>query len=307
MARSYVLGAGGIGLFLAYILNKVTPTTVIARQHTVDVLAREPLRVSGKIDGEMKLDAKTLEQVESFEEGDIVYVSTKAHELEGLLSALKAKLKPGSSVALCQNGIGIFDIGRALLPHVHILRLNCWLGATRKELNELKVAGYFKLDLSAETDTRKQLQEVQAALEATGYKVEAGTAPHLSEWRKALWNITVNGMCAIVDAKNGAILDYPELKAIADLILDETRRVAHGAGVMISQEDLDKVFQSLEQTRENINATLQDLRAGRHPELEFLNGAVVNAARKNDQNAPLNETILNLVTYLEKVKARRKD
>ncbi len=303
--RCYVLGAGGIGMFLAYVLGKSHDVALLARPQSVEALKKKPLKISGLIDDFREIDAKLLNGSDSFAENDILFIATKATDVEPLLSSLQSRLAAGCTVVLCQNGIGIFDLGRSILQAQNVLRLNCWLGVRRLSPHEINLAGVYKFDLSGDSSAQKAIEQVRGLFNDTGYSITYSHDPRLAEWQKALWNIAVNGLCSIVNEKNGAILDSPELRHIANQLLSEAQQVALQSGIPLSQEDLDKVFQSLEKTRGNINATLQDLRAGRHPELDFLNGAVIKQARQNDQNAPVNETIMSLVTYLEKTGARR--
>lgn len=179
------------------------------------------------------------------------------------------------------------------------------MGAQRTGLDKVRLAGTFKFDISGDKKSSCQIDLIEKLLSKTQIPVDVGFDPVLAEWQKALWNIAVNGLCTIVDAENGAILDNMELRKIATNLLSEAKAVANHAGVNVTDKDLENVFVSLEKTRANTNATLQDLRNGKHSEIEFLNGAVVKCAEDHDQKAPLNETIVSLVNYIEKVEARR--
>ena len=305
MMKTFVLGAGGIGLLLEYLLVKNgCAAQLIARSHSKNSFFDGKLTVEGAIDDKVSIVCRTLEEIERFSKDDIIFVTVKASDTKGLLAQLKDKVEEGAIIVLCQNGIGIFEESKDLIAQATSLRLNCWMGAARTELNVVKLAGTFKFDLSG--FDKDALQKVAEVLKLTGIRVDVGDAPLLAEWQKALWNIAVNGLCSIVDRENGAILEHSELKTIAEGLLEEARRVAKLDGVELSDEDLKQVFKSLETTRANVNATLQDLRAGKHTEVDYLNGAVVRRAWEHDQNAPLNETIVNLINYLEKVEARRK-
>lgn len=295
-----MVGAGGIGLFIQYYLQQSLGTVLIARERSCAALADSPLKVTGIAEGELRLNCIGWSQLERLEEPATVFVAVKAHEVVDVLNHLNAVLAPASKILLCQNGIGIYEIGRRTCPKHHIYRLSCWVGVRRVDLNHIHVAGLHKFDLAAEAD--QDLRFWAESLEHAGIPTTFNTNPVKSEWEKALWNITVNGLCSIVNAHNGAILDHPELREIAENILEETVAVARNEGIILDDSSRVAVFGSLEKTRENINATLQDLRAGRHPELEFFNGAVVATAVKQHMRAPLNLMVLRLVDYLDRQK-----
>lgn len=302
MNRVYIVGAGGIGLFIQYYLQNSLQTLLIARDRSCATLAYSPLRVTGIVQGELRISCISWNQLERAEEPATVFVAVKATEVAEVLSILNNILTPPSNILLCQNGIGIYEIGRHLCPKHHIYRLLCWIGVRRVDLDWIHVAGLHKFDLAAETSLEQPLRFWAEVLERAGIPTTFNTDPVKSEWEKALWNITVNGLCSIINAHNGAILDHPELREIAENIVEETVEVARNEGIMLDASSKAAVFQSLAKTKENINATLQDLRAGRHPELEFFNGAVVTAATKHHMRAPLNLMILRLVEYLDRQK-----
>lgn len=305
MGNLYIFGAGGIGLLLTYLIGKKNKITLIARESTRTVFETNQLSISGALEDSIPCTCKTIGEVTSFENGDYVFLTTKANDTFDLVKKISAKFENGANLVLCQNGIGIYEEACKRYPKVNFLRLNCWMGARRTSLDKVLLAGTFKFDLSAHKGLESELRAIEAVLKETGIRVDSGFDPVLSEWQKALWNIAVNGLCSIVDSKNGAILDYQELKGISESLLSETKEVANSGGIEITDNDIRSVFDSLEKTRSNINATLQDLRAGKPHEIDYLNGAVVRCAKKFDQKAPLNETIVNLVNYLEKSEARR--
>lgn len=300
--RVYVVGAGGVGLFIQYRLQPHLETLLIARDASRTALSRSPLRVTGIVEGEMKLHCIGWDEMERLQQPATVFVAVKAHEVTEVLNRLNAILAAGSNVLLCQNGIGIYEIGQKLCPEHHIYRLSCWIGVRRVDSTHIHVAGLHKFELAAQSALESTLSYWAETLQRAGIPTTFSTNPIQSEWEKALWNITVNGLCSIVNAHNGAILDHPELREIAENILEETVAVARNEGIMLDASSKAAVFGSLEKTKGNINATLQDLRAGRHPELEFFNGAVVAAATRQHIKAPLNLMILRLVDYLDREK-----
>jgi 2-dehydropantoate 2-reductase len=301
--RTWVIGAGSIGLFLQYLLQPAVNSVLIARPASVDALRHQALTLQGAMTDQLMINCATT--IPTTAEPSVVFIVTKAPAVLPLLATLASQLPPQSQVILCQNGIGLYDQVTQQYPHWKVMRLSCWMGMARQSLTALKIAGIFKFDLAANASNSEALQFWQAVLAQQAIPTTISTNPQYSEWQKALWNITVNGLCAILDVPNGAILDHPEIRAVAQDIMQETVAVAAQAGINLTLADQQAVFQSLEKTRQNINASLQDLRAGRATEIGFFNGAVVNLARKMGMRAPLNEFIVNIIKYLERQQLRR--
>ncbi len=309
----FVLGAGSLGLFTQYHFQKNgLQSILLGRKNTKEHFKNNKLHVSGMLEDAINIDCDTLEDLpaEKVTDDSVIFVLCKADQVEPILINLNERLgaKCACTLVLCQNGIGVFDLASALTAATafKLVRLHYWLGTERKAIGEVKIAGVYKFDLSAEKENKDAMSVVESILGVTGITIEKGFDPHLSEWKKALWNIAVNGLCSIADKPNGAILDYPELFALSKTLVQEACEVAKLGGIELTQSDIDQVFRSLSQTRANTNATLQDLRVGKASEIDYFNGAVVKYARSHGQKAPFNETITNLVLYLERSRSRIK-
>lgn len=309
----FVLGAGSLGLFTQYHFQKNgLKSTLLGRKNTKEHFKNNKLQVSGLVEDAINIDCDTLEDLplEKITDDSVIFILCKADQVEPILINLNERVGPkcACTLVLCQNGIGVFDLASALTAATafKLVRLHYWLGTERKAIGEVKIAGVYKFDLSAEKENKDAMSVVESMLGVTGINIEKGLDPHLSEWKKALWNIAVNGLCSIADKPNVAILDYSELFALSKALVQEACDVAKLGGIELNQSDIDQVFRSLSQTRSNTNATLQDLRAGKASEIDYFNGAVVKYARSHGQKAPFNETITNLVLYLERSRSRIK-
>lgn len=298
-----VVGAGSIGLFLQYLLQGPTQSVLYARSHSRDILQNKPLQITGQREGSLKVNVFGKGDLLTLAPDATLFITTKAPEIASVLDELKAHLKGQEAIVLCQNGIGVFDEVRRMLPHARLFRLHCWMGTRRVAVDHVHVAGVYRFELAgAEVDFLNTWQEI---LLNTGINCTVDSNIHRSEWKKALWNIAVNGIACIANDTNGVVLKYAPLRRIAERLLDEAIQVAALEGIQLTQDDRNSVFSSLEKTSKNINGSLQDLRAGRSSELQYMNGAVVAAAARHGIQAPTNETIFNFVQYLEHSQTRK--
>jgi 2-dehydropantoate 2-reductase len=299
-----VIGAGSIGSFIQFLIQEVESSELLTRDYSFQLLNTMALRVTGSIDGTLPVKCTSWDTLPPISPETSIFVCTKAHEVESILNALKRRITKQNAIFLCQNGIGIYEMGRNILPHNPVFRLHCWMGIQRKDLRHIHVTGLQKFDLAGNQFHQQFMEHWQQILTGRGIETTLNFNPVLAEWQKALSNIAVNGVCTIANARNGEILDHSELGDVAYDLIEEAINIALLESIELTEDDKLAVFRSLDKTRESINATLADLKAGRHPELEFFNGAVVKAARKHDKKAPVNETILNMVNYIEKTKQR---
>lgn len=296
----WIVGAGAVGLHLTARLAAVRPVTLVARGPRVRELASEGVTLVGAEERRAHVPVVDIDDAWALPPGAHVLVAVKATQLAQALQQLAPRLTSGQAVGLCQNGLGVAALARTHLPAAPLVRVACWFGAALIGPTLARVAGVFQIELAAEADDLAHMSDLQDALVAADYPVTRAASVAACEWRKSLWNLAVSGPCALLDAANGAILDVPELRALAGDLLAEARAVAAAEGVTLADADLERVFTSTERTRANYNAMVQDLRRGVTTEIEFLNGAVARLAAQHGLAAPTHLAIARLVAARER-------
>ncbi|HKC25332.1 MAG TPA: 2-dehydropantoate 2-reductase [Thermoanaerobaculia bacterium] len=295
-----VVGASAIGLLLQYLLQASARSTLVARQESWERLQAQPLRITGELEATQYVRCRTWETLGELDPLVTVFVATRAREVPAVLTTLKPRLAKHATVVLCQDGIGVFRAANEVLPKTRLVRLASWLAAERWEPDHLHVAGLGRLDLAGDPGDGALLAHWRDMLSHTGLQTTVAYDPHALEWRKGLVAIASHALSALTEAKNGALLDSAELRSVVAELVEEAAAAAKTEGVRLSAHDRAAVFQSLEASRGCVSEALLDLRAGRRPELDFSNGAVVEAARRHGEKAPVNEAVLALVEFLDK-------
>lgn len=298
----WIVGAGAVGLHLAARLSDVAAVTLVARGPRAGALAAEGFTLTGAEARSVRVPVVDGDGDWTLPAAAVVLVAVKATQLAGTLRTLAPRLTSGQVLGLCQNGLGIAGLAAELVPEAVRVRVACWLGAALVEPTQVRVAGVFQLELAADDEpARSNMSELQGLLTAAGYPVTCATSIAACEWRKSLWNLAVSGPCALLEAVNGAILDVPELRALAGTLLAEARAIAAAEGVTLSDADLERVFASTEKTRANYNAMVQDLRRGAPTEVAFLNGAVAELAARHGLTAPTHAAVARLIAARERL------
>ncbi|MEB3224121.1 MAG: ketopantoate reductase family protein [Candidatus Sericytochromatia bacterium] len=301
----WIIGAGAIGLYLAAHLSHVTHVTLVARGPRADVLRDHGFVLTGADTGTYRLPVVTLANGLQVPPEALVIIATKATDLEKLVAPLAAALHAEQRVALVQNGLGVHKFVRAYMPTASLVRLTCWVGVTLEAGREAVVAGAPLFELGEEADRPVGgLQSWLELLNAANLRARHGGSVAEVEWRKALLNLAVSGVCAILDERNGAILESPELREVIEDVLAEAVPVAAAEGVVLGPPDVERVYTALHNTRENWNAMLQDLRRGALTEMSYLNAAVDRLARRHGLRAPVNATVARLIVHLARSRTR---
>ncbi|MGH7142813.1 MAG: ketopantoate reductase family protein [Planctomycetota bacterium] len=203
------------------------------------------------------------------------------------------------------------DLPAAQQPEVHVAIAIC--GATLEAPGRVAdYGGYFALP---DTPAGHGLGRL---LSAAGLAAEFRADIPAELWRKLALNCVVNPLTILLRRRNRFIL-APELAALRAAVIAEVAAVARAEGVELEPAALlahmetamapSWNFSSMYQDRLRHERRLADWEAAGRPgdrprlktEIEALNGAVVEGARRAGLTAPANRALLELVRFLEAV------
>jgi 2-dehydropantoate 2-reductase len=298
-----VIGAGSIGIYLAARCSTVTETLLIARDSTAARFA-DGITLQGTQAGHYPVRCLGWSAVESLPDGCLILVTPKIFQLQEVLAQLAPLWRPGMQPVLCQNGLGVVEEADRHLAGPVWARAIAWFGVRFEPPATGHVAGVKAMEWAG-----GEPQAMAAAAElwsAVGIPPLAITDVPTVEWRKALWNVTLNGLCALAEAPNGAGADDPLLRPVAEAILAEAQAVARAEGVAAGDAEAARVWEGARVTGTNLNSTLQDLWHGRPTEMPWLNGEVVRRGERLGVPVPVNRLVCNVVGYLEASGSRRR-
>jgi 2-dehydropantoate 2-reductase len=279
----WIVGAGAVGLYLAARLDAVADVTLVARGERARALRARGVRVTGRESTEARVRVAAIEERPRVPAGVTALVCTKA---PAMLEAMRSFDRTSeSALGLCQNGLGVAAMAERAAPEAPLVRVACWFGASQTGPTEVSLAGMFQLELAAEgAAATRAADSLEGLLVAAGLPVSRASSIAACEWRKSLWNLAVSGPCALLDARNGAVLDDPALRALAAELVAEAVTVARAEGVELEPEGsgaaAQMVFASTEKTRDNFNAMVHDLRRGAMTEMPWLNAEVARRAAR---------------------------
>jgi 2-dehydropantoate 2-reductase len=311
-SRIYVVGAGAIGAFLAARMSPLAPTTVIVRDESREKLGRG-VATLGAIQepGFRPLDLRGWTEVSRFEPEAMVWLTCKAFDLPEVLEQVRRRSDGTQTLILFQNGIGILELARQRIPEGHWARAACWFGVRLEGLAQerraiLHVAGIDSVEFAFPHESSQPGARFGALLQAGGIPPVVQASPDAVEWRKGLWNLSANGLCAIAEAPNGWAATDAWLRPVADQLYFEAAQVVERLGVELGDREAlrEQCFAAMVRTGTNLNSTLMDLRAGRRTEMDWLNGALVRIADGLGVVCPTHRVVLHLVRSLEESRAR---
>lgn len=307
--RICVAGAGTIGsLFAGHLASVAVSTVLVRRQEHADQLNKMGLRVSGKTNRQAKVLAST--NPADLGDVDLVIIATKASAVEETAKTMAGHF-PHALVMTVQNGLGCEDVVAKHGDWPIISAVTFMSGNRHSDVHveyELDTATWMG-PWAKRHATYEQVQQVAALITASGLKAQAFPDLLPAQWSKLIFNATVNSVAAITDlphvkafAERGALTDLGHL---VHAMMDEGKCVAAALGIKLFEDpwEMNVEATSHGQTGNEEYAhapsMLEDVRARRPTEIDWITGSIVRAAREAKVPVPISETMYRLVKARE--------
>ncbi|MGY6030815.1 2-dehydropantoate 2-reductase [Phytobacter sp. AG2a] len=245
-------------------------------------------------DGSIFNESLTANDPEFLAHSDLLLVTLKAWQVSDAVKGLANTLPKRTPIVLIHNGMGTVDELKSLEQP---LLIGTTTHAARRDGNVIVhvASGTTHIGPARQQDgdfsyLAEMLQEVLPDV-----AWHNNIRPAL--WRKLAVNCVINPITALQECKNGELRDFPE----------EIRKVTHEVAAVIEREGhhisadelLDYVYQIIENTADNVSSMLQDIRAMRHTECDYITGYLLRRARAHGIPVPENARLYDLVKRKE--------
>jgi 2-dehydropantoate 2-reductase len=145
--------------------------------------------------------------------------------------------------------------------------------------------------------------QLSQSFTAAGFK-----APVLADIRSEIWlklwgNLTFNPISALTHATLEDICQYPLSRELAAAMMREAQTVATQLGISF-RVTLEKRIAGAEKVGRHKTSMLQDVEAGRAPEVDALVGSVVEIARLTQTATPHIDAVFALMKLLAQMMER---
>lgn len=322
-----VVGAGSIGGFLgARLALAGEEVTFIARGANLAAIGKNGFKLIEE-DGSEHVAASV--KAAALTDGtphDYVLLALKAHQVAAVAPDLHRLIGPDTAIVTLQNGVpwwyfhklpGAFE-GRpvaaadpdgSIARHIDNERI---IGTVVYPASELVSPGVVKVIEGnrftlGEPDGSKsdRIQRLSEALTRAGFKAPIAADLRAEIWMKLWGNVIFNPVSALSHGTLAGICGFPLTRDLAAKMMAETQAVAEKLGVRF-RISIDKRIAGAEAVGEHKTSMLQDVEAGRAPELEALVGSVVEMARLTETPTPHVDAIYAVTSLLAKVLAEQK-
>ena len=317
-----IIGAGAIGgLVGAKLALAGEDVTFIVRGANLDAIRNNGIKLILQ-DGSEQVARNVVATNDYAAAGvqDLVILAMKAHQLEAVVDELPKLIGPDTLIVTMQNGVpfwyfhahggalagsqlkSVDPSGRigAAVPARQII------GCVVYPASELVAPGVIKhiegdrfplgeLDGSLS----ERVQRVADCFVKAGFKSPVRDNIRAEIWLKLWGNLTFNPISALAHATLVDICQFPPTHALATAMMTEAQTVANKLGITF-RVSIDKRIAGAEKVGKHKTSMLQDIEAGRAPEIDALVGSVVELGRLTDTPTPHIDTVYALVKLLAK-------
>lgn len=315
-----IIGAGAIGGYVGVKLALAgEDVTFIVRGANLEAIRTKGMKLIMHDGAEhVATGVKATDDYAEAGPQDLVILAMKAHQVEAVAKDLPRLLGPETAVVTMQNGIPYWyfhkhggplegsrvqsvDPGGMLSEMIPPRRV---IGCVVYPASELVAPGVvrhiegdrFPLG-EPDGSISERVTRISECFGKAGFK-----APVLDNIRSEIWlklwgNLTFNPISALAHSTLVDICQYPLSRQLAASMMGEAQEVAHKLGIQF-RVTLDKRIAGAEKVGKHKTSMLQDIEAGRAPEIDALVGSVVELGRLTQTPTPHIDTVYALVKLL---------
>ena len=323
-----IIGAGAIGGYVGVKLALAgNDVTFMVRGANLAAIARDGMKLIHH-DGteEVARNVKATNDYAAAGVQDLVILAMKAHQVEAVIDQLPHLVGPATVIVPMQNGIPFWyfhkhggtlagSVVRSVDPNGAILKAipaDQVIGCVVYPASELIAPGVVQhvegdrfpvgeLDGS----NSERANAVSQCFQAAGFKAPVLDNIRAEMWLKLWGNLTFNPISGLAHATLVDICQYPLSRELAANMMREAQAIANKLGIEF-RVPLDKRIAGAEKVGKHKTSMLQDVEAGRAPEIDALVGSVVELGRLTDTPTPCIDTVYALVKLLDRSMAETK-
>jgi 2-dehydropantoate 2-reductase len=291
-----IVGAGAMGAVYAALLKKGGHEVwaIDLWQEHLDAIASGGLRVSGAsgsyvVDG-IQVGSTPADAGPS----DLWIISTKAADVGAVAGSVAVLLRPDDVVMPFQNGLGAGErVARHVAPEQIVIGIAEGFGSSIPEPGSMHHNGMRLIRIGEMTGgMTDRIQRMERVWSDAGFNVRAFADIDRMIWEKFLCNVALSAPTAAFDVTVGDLMSNPESWAVALGCMMEAYRLGVARGVTFSFDDPVRYVTDFAATIPNASPSMRlDHQAGRHSEIDVINGQVVDLSRGLGLDAPYNETL----------------
>jgi 2-dehydropantoate 2-reductase len=300
-----VVGAGALGcLFGGMLARAGAAVTLIGRATHVAAIRRDGL-VFESGGRRQVIPLAATEDMIAVRGAGLVLFCVKSTDTDPAARAMAPYLSAPAVVLSLQNGVDNVEriravIDREVLPGlVYTAAEMAAPGHVRHTGGGSVVIGQLAAGRRPDGAAPALLDAIASLFADTGIAVRISDEVEVELWTKLVMNCAYNAISALGGARYGEMVALADIRTVMSDAVREVAAVAAAKGVRLPQNIVEVALELADGMPVTLSSTAQDIRRGRHTEIDHLNGYVVRAGEALGIATPVNRTLNALMKLLE--------
>jgi 2-dehydropantoate 2-reductase len=305
MGSYAILGTGAVGGYYGALLQKAGKEVHFLVRGDFAHVKSHGLKIDSP-KGSFQLEkVNAYVSAEALPQCDVAVVAWKSTENRMLAEVLPKVLRPGGAVLVLQNGLDPERDAALASPGSPILSGLCFLCSRKAGPGWIQHLDYGAVTLARYSPQGAQgvtaeMRSIGEDLRAAGVEIRLHEDWRAARWRKLVWNIPFNGLCALLGADTSELLRHPPMRAQVSGIIDEVIAGAAACGCVLPADFRDKMLKDTDAMAPYEPSMKLDRDAGRPMELEAIYRRPLEAIAAAGGSAPLIESLHAHLGFLER-------
>lgn len=231
---------------------------------------------------------------------DIAIVLNKGWQTENASVIIKNILAPNGFVVTLQNGLGNKEILERVIGRKKVISGLTSEGAFIKGPGSIKHAGSGVTYLEKSIHYNDEIEFLSELFKSADFspKIVDDIEPQI--WMKLAINAGINPLTALLDVRNGELLENKFARDVLFAAGTEVKEVAIARDIELPFSNVPQLMeQACFKSRENFSSMYQDVLRGVKTEIEFISGAVVSQGKSVGVDTPINTFLYDNVRAKE--------
>ncbi|WP_434086466.1 2-dehydropantoate 2-reductase [Photorhabdus laumondii] len=226
---------------------------------------------------------------------ELLIVCLKAWQVADAVNNLRPKLSPNCPILLLHNGMGTQE---ELLSAPNPILLGVTTHGAYQDDQQVYHTASGLTYIGSATSNATGFSSLANVLHQSLPDVAWHNEILSISWLKLAANCVVNPLTALYECQNGDLLRYPEQ---VNILCEEIIQVIQRENIHTTIDNLiSYVYDVIKLTAKNYSSMLQDVRAKRRTEIDYITGYLLRQARAHGLAVPENTRIYNLVKHKER-------
>lgn len=293
--RIGIIGGGSIGLLFAHYLSDQNEITVYTRtKHQAEAISAGGITLQ-RGDVTEKAYVRAMEMADWGGDEDFTIIAVKQYHLPKMMPRLLKYHRREAAFLFLQNGMGHLPWLRKLLS------ANVFVGVVEHgsmKISETDVVhtGIGKTKTALFHGEDMEMISQIAKMADCNFVIEIMNDYDKMLKEKLLANAIINPLTAVLQVKNGELIEEERYAALFHLLYEEVSGILE---LEDREQGLGYVKQICAQTRGNRSSMLKDVEAGRETEIDAILGYLLELSEEKQISAPLVKTYYFAVKGME--------